>query len=62
MRTQITKFIKVKCKYCGHLNLIPTQSRITIEEPVRCEKCKEVIAKTDKKSKTLFFYGDTVIP
>ncbi len=56
------KFIKVKCKNCGQLNLIPTYNRLTVKEPIRCEKCKEVIVKRDKKSRTVFFYGDTVIP
>jgi len=62
MKTHIMRFVKVKCKNCGHLNLIPTYNRLTVEEPIKCENCKEVIVKRDKKSKTLLFYGDTVIP
>jgi len=54
------KFIKVKCKNCGHLNLIPTYNRLTVEEPIKCEKCKEVIVKRESNSRTAFFHGDTV--
>jgi hypothetical protein len=56
------KFVKIKCNNCGHLNLLPVYKRLTIKEPAKCEKCKEVIAKRRRISRTIFFYGDTVIP
>jgi len=62
LRNQPTKFVKVKCKYCTHLNLIPTPSKIEFKELVRCEHCGKTIIEIDKKSKTIFFYGDTKIP
>jgi len=38
-------FIKVKCRKCGHINLVPVvNKRIAIEDVARCEKCGNVIA------------------
>jgi len=32
------KFIKVKCKNCGFLNLIPVTKRLIVDEPVKLFK------------------------
>jgi len=47
--TKALKFIKVKCKNCGLVNLIPVYKRLIVDEPVKCEECRKVLARKEKK-------------
>ena len=47
--TKALKFIKVKCKNCGFVNLIPVYKRLIVDGPVKCKKSGKVLAKREKK-------------
>jgi ribosomal protein S27E len=45
-RDKTLKFIRIKCRACGHLNLIPVIKRFRLYEIIKCEKCGKVIAES----------------
>ena len=44
MSRETLKFIKIKCRACGHLNLIPVIRRFRLYGTIKCEKCGKMIA------------------
>ena len=41
------QFVKIKCQ-CGYTNPVPIYEVFHVYEPIRCEKCNEVIAELKK--------------
>lgn len=39
------KFVKIKCQ-CGHTNLVPVFKTFRVLDPIKCEKCRRIIAQT----------------
>lgn len=37
------KIVKVTCSKCGHLNFIPGFETLTVDNPIKCEKCGKVL-------------------
>jgi ribosomal protein S27E len=36
-------FVKIRCRKCGYITLIPTFGEFRVTEPVNCEECGKLI-------------------
>ena len=42
------KFVKIQCKNCGFLNLIPVYDKLNVEKPIKCQQCGKIIIKKER--------------